>query len=65
MMNYIAGMACGVGIWSLVITFLVPTKTKIYMDGQQSVRVEAFDKGFMVKKIAPDDKVVYDWIENK
>ena len=64
MKNYVAGMLFGAGVWSLVVTFVVPTKTKIYMDGQQSIRKEAFDKGYMVKTIE-GEKIVYKWIEKE
>lgn len=62
MKDFIGGVCFGV-VWSLVLVSLVPTKTKMYIDGQQSIRKEAFDNGYMVKKIGSDDKIIYEWIE--
>lgn len=42
-----------------------PEGTRPYNLGQDSIRKEAFERGFMVKKIGEDDKVIYEWIENK
>lgn len=62
MKDFIGGVCFGVA-WFLVLVSLVPTKTKMYIDGQQSIRKEAFDNGYMVKKIGSDDKIIYEWIE--
>lgn len=56
---------CLIGIvaFLLVMFGCFPEKTTAYDLGRDSMKKEAFTKGFMKKEIDKDDKVVYKWVE--
>lgn len=42
-----------------------PKYTSMYELGVKDSQKEAYERGFMVKEITKDDKVVYRWIEKQ
>jgi hypothetical protein len=54
-MLLMGGILLSLSIW--------PEYSKPYTQGVDSMKKEAFQRGFMTKEIDKDDKVVYRWLE--
>ncbi len=63
MNNFLAGI--GVGFALIMLLFTIFPKTKHYHQGILETHKEAYSKGFMVKEIDKDDKVIYKWKESQ
>ena len=57
---FLVGMfigSCGLGT---ILTF-VPTHTRIYKECQLDMFKQAYAKGYAIREIDKDDKVIYKW----
>ena len=62
--NWVIG-AFGLSLAFLGITFsCFPKYTIAYKEAVKDTYKEAYSKGFMVKEITDDDKVIYKWKES-
>lgn len=54
------------GLVTLIsIATLNPKITSNYREGVHATHIEAFNRGYMIKEITKDDKIVYKWKDSK
>ena len=54
------------GLVALIsICTLNPKITSNYREGVHDTHIEAFNRGYMIKEIIKDDKVIYKWKDSK